>query len=197
MASASCLVALNSRSQWDGWPVKARPKARLYIRHLAHKQNASCILFGFLSKRATLHSTSRQTFCLQNVWAQTFCIFRTKCSAKRLEPNNSHRPNVLHKRLAPWRSRGTVLALGLAPRAPACLVGFRRTPQARGRSGVHTGTALEILVGRTTTRTAQCSHLDASPHPHCASRCDQSGFSRNLTARLHPCSHCALARVAL
>ena len=101
--------------------------------------------------------------------AQTFCIFRTKCSAKRLEPNNSHGPNVLHKRLAPWRSRGTVLALGLAPRAPACLVGFRRTPQARGRSGVHTGTALEILVGRTTTRTAQCSHLDASPHPHCAS----------------------------
>ena len=41
-------------------------------------------------------------------------------------------------------------------------MGFRRTPQARGRSGVHTGTALEILVGRTTTRTAQCSHLDAS-----------------------------------
>ena len=31
-------------------------------------------------------------------FAQTFCIFRTKCSAIRLEPNNSHGPNVLHKR---------------------------------------------------------------------------------------------------
>ena len=80
--------------------------------------------------------------------------FRTKCSAFVWSAKQSARPkqSARDERSPPWRSRGTVLALGLAPRAPACLVGFRRTPQARGRSGVHTGTALEILVGRTTTR---------------------------------------------
>ena len=145
-------------------------KARVYIRYLDTNKMLRAFCSCILSKKASLHLTSRQTFCLQNVWSKRFA-FSERNAVENVwsQITRTHGPNVLHKRLAPWRSRGTVLALGLAPRAPACLVGFRRTPQARGRSGVHTGTALKILVGRTTTRTAQCSHLDASPHPHCAS----------------------------
>ena len=143
--------------------------ARLYIRISHTNKMLRAFCSALCRKRAGLHSTSRQTFSLQNVWSKRFAFSERNAVQNVWSQITRAAQTFCTNGRPPCRSGGTRLVQGRAPRALACLVGFRRTPQARGRSGVHTGTALEILVGRTTTRTAQCSHLDASPHPHCAS----------------------------
>ena len=128
--------------------------------------------------------------------ARIFCTFQTFCSAQRFVPYLSHGPNVLHNRRPHGGQEGlsSLWAWPLAPRRawwgseehPRPEEGLESTLERRSRFW---------WAGRQPEPpNAAIWMLPRTPIVH---RCDQSGFSRNLTARLHPCSHCALARVAL
>ena len=113
--------------------------------------SASCILCGFGVHFASLHSISLQTICLRNVWAQTFCIFRTFCSAKRLEPNISASPNRFARTVGPIAVRREQArpGPGLARPAPPAGSGGakKQKTEARGRKGGPHWSPVEILVG--------------------------------------------------
>ena len=172
------------------------PKARLYIRHLAHKQNASCILFGFLSKRATLHSTSRQTFCLQNVWPKRFA-FSERNAVQNVWSQITRTAQTFCTNAWPHGGQEELSSLWAWPLAPRrAWWGSEEHPRPEeGLESTLERRSRFWWAGRQAEPpNAAIWMLPRTPIVH---RCDQSGFSRNLAARLHPCSHCALARVAL
>jgi hypothetical protein len=83
---------------------------------------------------------------------QTYCTFRTKCSALRLEPNVVHGPNVLHKRSAPMPIKRHEARSGPGTARPGLgdvPVGLKkqRTAAKAKNKGPH-WSPVEILVGR-------------------------------------------------
>ena len=85
---------------------------------------------------------------------QIKCIFRTICSAKRLEPNNSHGPNVLHERSAPMPNGGP---------GPSCLShhglwATRRHPHAKRAS---------LVPGTSCARFLRALGPAGTSHPLC------------------------------
>ena len=147
-------------------------KRPVYIRHLAKR--FACKTFG--PKRFAFSERN----AVQNVWSQITRTGQTFCTNAWPHGGQEELSSLWAWPLAPRR------AWWGSEEHPRPEEGLESTLERRSRFW---------WAGRQPEPpNAAIWMLPRTPIVH---RCDQSGFSRNLTARLHPCSHCALARVAL
>ena len=98
-----------------------------------HKQNASCILFVHFVEKGQFTFDISPNVLLAKRLVQTFCIFRTKCSGKRLEPNNSHaRAKRFAQTLGPMAVKRNCPRSGPGPSRPGVPGGVQKnTPGQR------------------------------------------------------------------